>query len=1067
MDYFDFNCEQDNQKASQEATKNTASIRDAKRGYNKVYQKTQQIRTTRPRHNHVTSADPTIVYILGTIDGQKYIEEHSGINGFIIRSIPAYRRWTNPVLIGAGHQRLAVVDRISATSDVIRVTNKYAGAPAASFDGGTLYDAITWETLTDDFTIPMPTGYRVTGLKILDQDILIACLDPNDGSETTCFYTYDFQGYSDYNRLVTLDAPFTCGIATGMPSEFDITQTRHFPYVLITTKRRDGSSGDVLLINWEQGKVVKSFGLPIGWIPLSVGSHGFIINVVCKNTAEEKKTFRFLYNEDSNTIDMPVFETPDSVEIDKTFSEQDDNDSILTAGIRSVEYDTFDNIKTDYDENRTQGRVLPTGSTTASKNNNRTIVTENHTVSTTNSAPGESTSDASTFSVVDSEDEIVLADTSANTVVEGFRYTTDEDVIDEDQPLFRAVHGTFYDYLSDGGYSYECNNDSEQNAFTALATATGEGHLTSGIDPVHMAVDCNAELGTPQELQDLRIVVVDSATGYLLYPYPKPLGVRVLFGTHLMPEPVSVVSRTRCTETNEVRAERIDGVSRPATDDLQFFTYNFGGPDIFVRTPINFKSENYPTNYSNSQYLDNKYTYFLRRVKAPSPITFRLGFATKSVYAYLPAFNNLQQPIEDGRGNQLVQTDGSFCDEFDGLTTTVSGSGSISMLIAANPYLPAPTAPSINVYGEGAFFMPALPFEIGSDVIGDFLQLPSATTAHTFSPIAKTRPQKLTDTQVVEDTDGVAGNPPPGQTAWSLININSQKKGLVVPSDNIVLGYGVITGLKSPGDFYNYTSIEVGSPATAITGSNTDIGAATQLLWFNDSVYTSGLGTLIDRIDIGLRNLFGEIVWVNVYDQGDCNDEANDLAGWPGNSIFRLEYQTLTFTDINGSTATVTLDEDFTLAPLDVSYWLGNHDFSIVNPSVGGEAYKSLSKIVSITGTARVVAYLNAIRMIALVRDDPRNPDTGSWTGYHGIDPTKTGIARNIFNAELYIGTVDKYRYAVRRSKTVVMANISATITMASTDPYADIGLLMGRALWGEVNTQLNATLLNYRIETR
>lgn len=998
--------------------------------------------TERPFLRHpIGSADPTIVYVLGDIKNSddtttRYLEQHSGINGYIIRTIPAERRWTNPVLVGAGKQRLAVVDR-SEPLDTIRVTDKYVGADPALYDSDELYDTIDWENLEDAFSLPMPAGWLVKGLTITDGDVLIATLDDQSGEETTRYYTYDFQGFDLYTGHKELPKPFKMGTAAGVPCQYNSLSAESMTLFAMAANRVDDTSAGVAIVDFARNEVQATASLPTGWEPVSVTAAQNIVNVLAKNAADSHKIFRYFFEPRQNFSGNTSMPPPDPSTVTKTFVEQDIVGAIFDEGLRQHDPDTFGDIEPVYKENRTQGRSIAQAQTD-DLNENRADATEDFTL--VEATENNTRTRVASLTVIDIEDtsKIKSADCSQNSTTELYTKEDGEGEIDDTQIVWRMVHGTFYDWLSDGGFSYGCGDDS------------GPAHeTTSGIRGVSLACDLNTELGAVKDFPDMKIALIDSDTGYFIYRYPKPLGKKVFGGGFLHASPQDE-TRTICTTKLEDIAEQIDGVSR----SLSVLQYAYGTSigDSIISTDYLTKSAEHPSKFSNLLDINFPFSYFKRRTKEKTPITAKLDINYWSTYRLIPQVNGLGDPVEDGRGNQFLYIDGTKIAEFDGLTDPSSTSLTQTLFLDAlglNAALPTPArAPALTSLVSTGYFVPNMAIEAKEDDTGATLELSDAIQARSFSPLEQTVAQKLSVADgVVSDPDTTVSSPG-AQTPYAVIQINERLKGIVIPSSTLVKSW-----IRAEFGFPTVSTIlGIGSATPDISSNPTFLEGAQGSVWRSDAWYDNGLGTLIDSI---LLNTPFSNSPVHVYDSGDMLNLRID--GDPAPPSPRGVVLTISNISING---TVT-ETDQDLAPIDINYAFDTLPFGDNISTVPVIAVSSgIDLVTQISFKARMDWQEQVSKMITYIYNPVDNPKPGRWDGFYTNAPgVNHGLLRDQVNDLTYRGTP--------RNIFVPIWEGVITVTMPSSTPYKTKSLLYGHCMDVAMQFSFNRNILDYRVVTR
>lgn len=549
--------------------------------------------TTHPTGKHAPPiptpkiADFAIVYVLGDGSKGRVIEEFAGQTGYHIRTIPQ-GRFSNPIMVAAGGGYLCVVDRFG-TEDVLRITDKYAGAGPGGFDSdGFPLDSVDWGNLPDIKQIQV--GAFVSGVQILPRGTLIATV-PNGGRTT--FFKYDVDGsFPLYNGLFTLPAPYDAvGDATGVPCVVDQTNPDNI-HEFLATVRDDVNHGALVKVNFLENKVTGLIGLPAG-IPYGVASVDNILSVMMGDASGITTVYRMERLDDTDYMvslysdrSLPA---PESRAISKTFTTLDAPEEAPETyyGVTSTLAHNFKGPLSSAEETTPSAAVAAGGrnlgaTTTDAKNDNRTpVATSYHTkhYQTLDPVPVkcqriDNPTGAGLPTILD-------LDTLNNTVAELLRYISGADM-DTTKPLFRFVHGKHYDYLSDGGFTYGCVS---VDGSTVIP-------VTSALNPVSMAIDRSTEPGKLKELPDAKTALVDAKTGLLVYESIKPLGFLWYGGTmaalRLSDEAQHSIHRTGCSDVVDAAIEAYDGIEVIYTPTSGVITRQ----NKSIVTPTNFSTVN-------------------------------------------------------------------------------------------------------------------------------------------------------------------------------------------------------------------------------------------------------------------------------------------------------------------------------------------------------------------------------------------------------------------------------------------------------------------------------------------
>ena len=296
---------------------------------------------TQQPYRSIALPQGTIVYILGSIAGGKpVIEVHSSINGWHIRTIPA-SRFLNPVLVGAGAGVVAVVER-TGSYDFIRITDEYGGAGASSYDAwGFPLTTVDFTSIDDFRQIVVPTGYQVTGLKILPNGMLIAGISNGSGTYTYLKALVDtlptnvddsidsgpFEAATPYEGINVLPQPFDLiGNPVGSFSLYDVAGGDRM-YQIFTAAQHPVLGGSVLCFDFIRNKVIGHFGLPQGTSVISLTQSGEIVSILVQDSTStyiiRAQVEQLTYFMAGNTSDKTI-PPPSTYPVYHTFTPQDD-----------------------------------------------------------------------------------------------------------------------------------------------------------------------------------------------------------------------------------------------------------------------------------------------------------------------------------------------------------------------------------------------------------------------------------------------------------------------------------------------------------------------------------------------------------------------------------------------------------------------------------------------------------------------------------------------------------------------------------------------------------------------
>ncbi len=605
-------------------------------------------------------ATGTVVYVLGNIewgDGSppsKQVSVFSGLNGLHIRTLPA-SRWSNPVLLGAGYGYLAVVDRFG-DRDLIRVTDAYAGATVDGFDtDGFPKDSIAWDKIEDICSTTIPDGAQCTGLTIDYNGVLIAGY--NKGGRVG-YLSFDVLGHvlgkvePIYERDLPIKSPFDdrIGIPIGNPAPIDkLPGPDMHSFIGIAGA---GSSGAPVMfqMNPIEGRVEKLLGLPIGEEqPMAIGYAAQIISILFGKDGIGTYVMRFTAKEDTYVccgIDSDkITPTPQEYDVEHTYTPQDlaatpnPQDSDIIRTLKTAEW-VNTRVVPDITEAPKLRKLDKTTSTTL--NEERTQAADK------NSTPyyGDSLSLPIAMITVPQNSGLIFFESTFNTVTELYnKFELGQDgkptaSIDRTMPIFRAVHGSHYDWLSDGGFTYGCKKSSDGTAIV----------VTDGMVGTHLATDLSSESGRLKPLPDLKAALIDSYTGLILYRYPKPLGYKIYAGSYAVLKTYPSTKRSGCSDEADKIMEYWDGIKRPGMTistsyPAKYHDYPVGNPDGTLGT-------------GESLDLDAPWQLFIRHVITPGKrVNLYIGSDTWTMresdgiaYADEWAPSQFLNPIEAGGG---------------------------------------------------------------------------------------------------------------------------------------------------------------------------------------------------------------------------------------------------------------------------------------------------------------------------------------------------------------------------------------------------------------------------------
>lgn len=605
----------------------------------------------------VGRTDAVIVWVLGQIETtpgnfKKELQAFSTMNGYHIRTIPG-NRWNNPVLVGAGGNGFVVIVDRYTNCDVLRVTDEYAGANIDDFDDtGLPIPEANFTSLTDLQQITTPINTRCTGLKVLPSGLLLAALSyiiPQATPLPTTYLKVDLKTLIDgkqtgisLNGTIALSTDM--GLPIGSPCMYDLTATKGGHTF---TAAASGVFGNVAFIaDYTTGKVLSWVGLPDNPPIIGIAQTQGTISVLMGAGGIGKYIVRFRIADRSNlmsgTHSDKVVSSPALYPVWHTFQAQDGHlkdqnptdqsikdylnvasaivgsDSILTTEVINAIskgedtgvpwYTSFDTMfeSTAINDGRfTQSAVMLTG-----YYGSRKIKIPAQVI------------------LIDPDLDLIGLESEYATLTELYARKANGS-IDSQQIIFRNLHGTHYDWLSEGGWQYGCT---QQSGTKVVAT--------NSLIPLSHSSSRSPMPGTVATLPDLKVALVDSLNGLAIYHNSKPIGYNIWGGAYAVPQLItnSGIAETVCgTEANTVATE-LDGMNRhdmspviltPA-DETHFATYVAAWHD-------------FPD-------YDLPWGFFTRRVSGPTTAYFNVGSETWSIRDgdgdLIPDYQGLISPVK-------------------------------------------------------------------------------------------------------------------------------------------------------------------------------------------------------------------------------------------------------------------------------------------------------------------------------------------------------------------------------------------------------------------------------------
>lgn len=518
---------------------------------------------------HARVSEYVRVYVLGKLSGATVIEEFEGATGYHIRTIPASKRYSNPVLIGAGGGYLAVIDRFGNT-DLIRVSDPRANAPLAAFDAdGFPLDTFPWGSVQDNFQVNISQYNQgssenfVKGVTITPRGVLIATL--NHG-----FVVWDAVSQSPpLCHVYDLPAPFDEFTLTGTPGYYE-QKTSEGVYLFTTPAISPEGEGCLLLINYVQNHV--EFAIPggnksiLGGIitgeiaSLHMSTDGVSCDQVVRHQFADRSYFG-CGNTDTvfspgPLIDTAISATRTAFDVANVGGYPEPplldaiNRSLTEVMYTPVEESTIDGG---------DGRALPAGSTAGSMNLDREQL--DNTITTLLAFKSGTVINAKTISTPTSAG--IKRVTMLHNMVAELNTLDLSDDAEAFKPLYRILHGSNYDFYSDGGFVYGC-----------LANGDVVQPVNDFIETVDIAIDRSAEKGTLKNLPDAKFVLVDFKTGlFLPQAALKSLGYNLYAGNYAILKTLvshsdgySRAATTNCANLFYADMEAHDGIHRVAPD---------------------------------------------------------------------------------------------------------------------------------------------------------------------------------------------------------------------------------------------------------------------------------------------------------------------------------------------------------------------------------------------------------------------------------------------------------------------------------------------------------------------
>ena len=461
-------------------------------------------------------ADALMVYVLGKLPNahEKQLDIYSGVNGYLVRTIPG-SRWRTPVKVGAGAGLVVMVDQFN-DYDQLRFTDEYGGAGASGFDSnGSPKDSVQWDSLPDLYTYNIPRGYRVTGVSITSWGMCVANVTGGDGTAT--YFVIDATGHCGLKAVYRHQDPGMMRVVEPYREMGQIqgqcSQMNHNPsdemfwnIYLIT-----GQKNAVVAVDSLSGRVMGMQGLPASPQPMSAVFGNNVISVLCGDGTVGSVLYRFLVDPKRGANRFILAGAGSTAgPSDKTLtyspSFQDDSKQDVVPEEALGKYlkraSKINERSTDREAPGALDNLprYPGGKSSQELNEDRTASR------TTLASPmyDNGNMDATKIELPASLGVIEIVG-AFGTIAELFDRGGDVT-----KPLFRLVHSTGYDFIVDGGFSYGCS------------TSGGEFQgITSGLVGESIAVDKKYTLGQLVGL-DVKAALIDANSGLIMFREPKP-----------------------------------------------------------------------------------------------------------------------------------------------------------------------------------------------------------------------------------------------------------------------------------------------------------------------------------------------------------------------------------------------------------------------------------------------------------------------------------------------------------------------------------------------------------------
>lgn len=1030
--------------------------------------------TTKFRYN----AEPVRVTVLGYPDPSNTsvtgLEQFEAATGFHIRTIPP-SRFHNPTKVATGGGFMAVVESYG-TTDLIRITDYHVGA---TLDVGVAWDSnglpvtgFDWTSIPDitqinvaqilasgpDYSIDgsapklAASTPRVSGIAITAYGLVIATLE---GTPTVLIW--DIPGaqvnpdgsivpqYKRWCGAFVLPNVFSGATLRGNPILHDVRKTATFYNFAVAADWADTGSTGVLVINAMQSQVVGAFPGPTG---MSIGGvlTGNVLNHFISTTGQPiaDTIIRNVYAGDDFFASGVQSDTqtpaPTNTAISKTFTvldPYDDNPTIsaVNKGAFLQNYQ-FTTQEASSGEAISPGRSLPAGSTTGSLGpGTQSVVSQ--TVS--NYTEESFQMDMPQIAIDNPTDLNIMSVNGLNNIV---AYACARKTDPLTSSLYTLLHGTHADYLSDGGFVYGCQ------------ASDGSGDIqgvTSGLQPIYIAVDRSAEPGALVPLPDIKVGLFDIGTNLMVYTGAKSLGYRYYGGMSAglaLSDDYSdgEIEATQCTLSEDLLIEQYDGV---------LYTYNRNTPGqaggtFDMRQQSFAQSLSFPTAILNAN--DGRLPWVLFVPRATK----------KDQFSVVPV---------DDRTMATVDQDGHPLPWWGTSQTqnpVVKLNASSQFYYPASPGTPAPT---LNTDGGGGFFGLNWPKTALAD--GSGYATPDSILQYKIGPIQETPAgTDVSNTTPVQDDVETFAPPLPSFP------------GVALGQEPQPLAVGTNIGTGANAQLERVVAFETDVRSIVAISVNLDCGDFGASSWRTPQYATNLLGNPVagqtgtindpqDYNDLGISNSC-------IYDAGDNSGLLGSgdavglfeievfFNGQPAYSIAQAVFDENIINDICPDEAVDLLQQVFNTQNTD------NLNSDIAS-YIQGRVFISDQVIKTVTIKVRLINYASDVFRVGFQNLNFNQATTLDPDGYHfGPDP---GFLDGINCASDLFGNTECLSYILFGQVKLLgsdpirtlVGNLlwEGTATYQMNDPYIAQGLGVGRLWVINYEFNLNTSPAAYKVNLR